>query len=197
MTPRPVLLATLVAAVVGSGCSVLSPKKDPTRFYELTPTKPTTTALTAVGGQTLVLDVRIAGYLQNTSLAQRLAPNQLTFLPFDQWAQPLGEGISQILRDDLTAGSGLSVVNATSSYVIRDATRVDVLVRQFDVLPGNQVQIAAQWQIRTNLTGGPIRTGEFRQERPFTPNAASLQDAVATLSQLLGEVSQAIRKSLP
>lgn len=200
MTPRPVLLATLVAAVVGSGCSVLSPKKDPTRFYELTPTNPSAASAAppvAVGGQTLVLDVRIAGYLQNTSIAQRLAPNQLTYLPFDQWAQPLGEGISQILRDELAASSGLSVVNASSSYVIRDAARVDVVVRQFDVLPGNQVQIAAQWQVRTNLTGGPIQSGQFRQERAFTPNATSLQDAVAILSQLLGELSQAIRKTLP
>lgn len=196
MIPRPVLLLTVATALLGSGCSVLSPKKDPTRFYELTGSNPSAPASSASGG-TLVLNVQLAGYLQNTSLAQRLAPNQLTYLPFDQWAQPLGEGISQVLREDLSAGTGLAVVNANNTYVIRDATRVDVVIRQFDVLPSDRVQITAQWQVRTNLTGSPIKSGEFRQERPYAPNVKSLQDAVAVLSQLLGEVSQAIRKSLP
>ncbi|MBN9690517.1 MAG: membrane integrity-associated transporter subunit PqiC [Verrucomicrobia bacterium] len=196
MIPRPVLLLTVATALLGSGCSVLSPKKDPTRFYELTGSNTSAPASSASGG-TLVLNVQLAGYLQNTSLAQRLAPNQLTYLPFDQWAQPLGEGISQVLREDLSAGTGLAVVNANNTYVIRDATRVDVVIRQFDVLPSDRVQITAQWQVRTNLTGSPIKSGEFRQERPYAPNVKSLQDAVAVLSQLLGEVSQAIRKSLP
>lgn len=197
MIPRPVLLLTIATALMGSGCSVLSPKKDPTRFYELTGSSPSTVAPSGASNGTLVLDVQLAGYLQNTSLAQRIAPNQLTYLPFDQWAQPLGEGISQVMREDLTAGTGLAVVNANNTYVIRDATRVDVVIRQFDVLPGDRVQITAQWQVRTNLTGSPIQSGEFRQERPYTPNMKSLQDAVAVLSQLLGEVSQAIRKTLP
>ena len=197
MIPRPVLLLTIATALIGSGCSVLSPKKDPTRFYELTGSSTAAAAPSAANGKTLVLDVRLAGYLQNTSLAQRIAPNQLTYLPFDHWAQPLGEGISQVLRDDLTVGTGMAVVNANNTYVIRDATRVDVVIRQFDVLPGDRVQISAHWQVRTNLTGGPVQSGEFRQERPYSPNLKSLQDAVAVLSQLLGEVSQAIRKTLP
>jgi uncharacterized lipoprotein YmbA len=197
MIPRPLLLLTFAGALLGSGCSVLSPKKDPTRFYELTGSVKPGPVNSTARSETLVLNVQLAGYLQNTSLAQRIAPNQLAFFPFDQWAQPLSEGISQVLRDDLAARTDLAVVNANSSYVIRDATRVDVIIRQFDVLPGDRVQIAALWQIRTNLTSSPVRLGEFRQDRPFSPNLKSLQDAVATLSQLLEDLSQAILKDLP
>ncbi|HAB19337.1 MAG TPA: PqiC family protein [Verrucomicrobiota bacterium] len=191
------LLFLGVAVWLVPGCSVLTPKKDPTRFYELT----ALTEVPATGAppaeSTVVLTVEVAGYLQNNSLAQRIAPNQLAYFPFDQWAQPFGEGVDQTVRNDLSLLTRGSVLRANQSYVTRDATRLDVRVWRFDVMPQSQVQVTASWQIRTTQSGAVVRQGRFSQNRPYSADPTSLQPAVAAMNQLLHELSRAIAADLP
>lgn len=186
------LLAVLFLTGVVAGCSMLSPKKDPTRFYVLTAGGPTegTTAT-----NTLVVTVEVAGYLQNPSLVERIAANQVSYYPFDQWAQPFAEGFSQALRANL-AESGRPVVLANQTYVIRDAQRLEVRLARFEVLPGQKARVAASWLIRDQIGGHPVRQGEFQEERAFSSEPGTLQPAVAALSELLGELSRTILADL-
>jgi len=198
MTLRSRFGAVLAVLAFGTtGCSLLSPKPDPTRFYELTAVTygPTTNPRTEA--KTIVLSVDVAGHLQNPSLVQRLAPNQISYFSFDQWAQPLGDGVTQVLRTDLTQATGWPVLNATQSYVIREVYRVEIQLRRLDILPDQRVQLTASWLIRTNLGGDKLKQGEYQQERIYAADATSLQGAVAVFSELLGELSQALVTELP
>ncbi len=188
------LLGVLLLTAGVAGCSVLSPKKDPTRFYVLTAVGAPTDG-TVSSTNTLVVAVEVAGYLQNPSLVERIASNQVSYYPFDQWAQPLVEGFSQTVRANL-AESGRPVVLANQTYVTRDAQRLEVRLTRFEISSGPRVQVAASWLIREQIGGNPVRQGEFQKEATFSSAPGTLQPAVAALSELLGELSRTILADL-
>ena len=87
------------------GCSSSSP----TRFYvlrswsdsmnkkELQPSDRERCVSIGVG------PVKVADYLDRPQIVTRVTPNEVKIAEFDQWAEPLGQNISRVLADNLSA----------------------------------------------------------------------------------------------
>jgi uncharacterized lipoprotein YmbA len=180
-----------------AGCSLLAPKKDPTRFYELTAaeTAGKAPAASPTARPPLLLAVEVDGYLQNPSLAERVTPNRIAYLPFDQWAEPLGEGLTQVLKQSLANHTGHSVLEAREHYIVRDAIRLNLRLERCDLLPERRVQFKATWTLQA-LPNGPVHTGSFDETRPYPDTAPTLQGAVAVWSELATALSQTLGQAV-
>lgn len=190
----PVFL--LMASIASTGCAVLLPKKDATRFYQLTPLLRTSGGASVPLKHPIVLNLQIAGHLQNASLAERVAPNQIQYRFSDQWALPLVDGLDQALRDNLTQITGVQVVRAGEKYLTHDVYPIEIQIRELELLPGHRVQLAASWRIQG--TGSDKRTlvGEFRQETTYPVERNTVQGAVMAFSRMLSDLTRQVASDL-
>lgn len=98
-------LIAIVLTLVGlTGCSVVpAPTADLTRFYVLS--NPRTDAAeisqSSDGLQIGLKRVEVSPYLDKGSLVVRRGNNELVYNDFARWAEPIGEGVSRIVRSRL------------------------------------------------------------------------------------------------
>lgn len=99
--PLTGLLLTALA-----GCSVIpEAQPDPTRYYVLTGTGLNASDLSVHEGK-LVLGlkaVQLSPYLDKSCVVVRRGENQLVYDDYMRWAEPLADGITRVLRDQLLA----------------------------------------------------------------------------------------------
>lgn len=88
---RPLFALVLVTAVLGAGC--LGGGNAPTRLYVLAPVE--TPALPASGALSVgVGPMHVPGYLDRPQIVTRRDADRIDLGDFDQWGEPLRDGIS-------------------------------------------------------------------------------------------------------
>ena len=151
-------LLGLAASIGLASCAV----SDPTQFYTLAPagnrsTAPRATASTqrstVPGTGTVGIGVGpviLPGYLDRSQIVTRTSADQVELSMFHRWAEPLEEGISRILAEEIGARVPTErivtfpwrgVVARTIQY------QVVVAVLRFDGRPGGDVTLDARWRI--------------------------------------------------
>ncbi len=183
MLRRPNSLCHLLPAAVLllAGCNLPQPEADTSRHFTLSGPA----AAVAVAEGTMVRPVQLAAHLQRRTMAVRVAENEVTYLEDVRWAEPLDEGVTQILRARLGGvASGCSIsVQVQRCELVR--------------FEGNQVQLTATYEI-TPPGGDPSRAkrGAFAA----TPRVWDGKDygaLVGLIRQAVGELGDALVTALP
>lgn len=110
-SPRALARCALLCIVaLVAGCDVVpAPSADSTRFFILSGAAPA--AGQSQGGVRIGLRrVALAGYLQNPDMVVRTGANEVSFMDFRRWAEPLDGAIARALQSRLLASPGVSQV---------------------------------------------------------------------------------------
>lgn len=186
---RPSIVALLCCVVVAAGCSVLTAREDPTRFYVLSPTAdaPTDAPTHLVLG---LGPITLPRYLQNSALVRRAGPNEVQFADFDRWAGPLDGQIARTLAEELHVllGSDRIVTFPWYQDAMLDAAVV-IEVFQFEPDTDGQAHLVARWKLMTR-DGAMVRAADVDLHEPV--NGRSTDATVGALSRVLGRLAQEI-----
>lgn len=146
-------LATVLSGllVLAGGCAVTGEgTTQPTRFYVLrtmevavgeSDSPPGREAL-SVG----VAPVQLAAYLKRPHIVTMGTGNEVRLSDFDRWAEPLEDGITRVLSENLSLLLGTNRVVAHSPRSLDDPRiSVAVKVTRFDGRLGGDVLLSASW----------------------------------------------------
>ena len=182
--------------VCGSGC--LAGASAPARFYTLAPLASLQTEADPVGagrGAAIVLGpVTMPGYLDRIQIVTRRGPDQIEIGEFDLWSDPLRDGTTRVLGENLSAllrENRVSVLPRRGSQPVKYTVAVDVA--RFEGVGGGDVALEAHWRI----VGGDgkeltVRRSTF-SEATRAPGYGAL---VAAMSRALGALSRDIATAI-
>ena len=177
-----------------TGCSFLKPAKSTTRYYILTPV-----AATQSGSGSIALglgQVKLPAYLSNTSLAVRKGTNEVEYLPSALWAERLDAGFQRVLAADLATVLPAEQVRLSAWQRDAVAAELFVTIEQFDVDASGQGVLIARWRILAPGGEKGLKAGGSRFSRPGPPPDAGASGAVATLSELVADLSRQLAPAL-
>src|SRR4051812_25802188 len=144
---RKVMGLTVALALVTTGCSFLTAKRDPTRYFVLTSREPPSPA--ASTEVRLGVDrVQLPEYLQRSELVTRTSSNQLTVAEYQQWGEPLKDGFARTLRRDLENELAARVATAPFDQANPPPLVIDIEVHRFERAAGQGAVLEASWTVR-------------------------------------------------
>jgi hypothetical protein len=147
---RTTVLLLAVAPLLLTACAGVS---DRTRYYVLSPTPaaPEGFERAAVSSAAIgVGPVQMPRYLDRLQIVTRGANDGVEIAVDDRWAEPLENGIAQVLADNLAPqlGSERITVFPWRGGVARVLDyQVAVIVLRFDGSPGREVTLDARWRL--------------------------------------------------
>jgi uncharacterized lipoprotein YmbA len=150
------LLLCALASCALAGCAFLQPRADPTRFYVLTvpsaPPKP------AAKGEfkrwrVRLQPVAVPAYLRSRAMVVRTGTNEIHFADFDRWAEPLGQGISRVLKEAISSAPNVEEVtlNPQGDGAMDYEVAVGILACEGVRLEkgGGSIRFVATWDMRS------------------------------------------------
>jgi uncharacterized protein len=188
-------------AILATGCSVLSPQPDRSRFYILTPVSDsgamaTRRASTGAYSQlTLgVGPVDFPDYLRRLPVVTRVAPNRIELSDEKRWAEPLDKNFVRVLSENLAT---LLDTHRIEKYPWALRTKVDyqveVDVQRFETTSEGQTQLIASWIIRGGLGGKILYASETTTGAPAGTDEASASAALSSdLTALSKEIASRV-----
>lgn len=190
--PAALVLVTLLA----SGCSILGPRPDRSRFYTLVPAPAGAGKNPADGlaGRTIGIGpVKLPGYLQRHEIASRVSPTRIQYSPLALWAEPLSQNITRVLQADLAADSGAARV-VVWPWLEHVDYQVVVEVARFEVGSPPGANLDARWTVRLAPGGDVLASGEASIRRAIEGRGTT--DEVAALSAALSDFAQQLGAAL-
>lgn len=195
---RP-LIVTPIIAVLASCSSILAPVPNPNQFFALAPLPREQRAETKrddLGATTYALGpITLPAYLDRDALVTRVSATQLKYSHVDYWAEPLKDGFTSVLSQNLSTLLGSSRILA---YPWKNGSPFDyqivVEVLRFETIAGGECELATRWAIKDGRTQNEVI---LRQSR-FTHHAEAgdTAAAVSALSAALGDLSAEIATAL-
>ena len=190
---RPIhLLLGLLAVAFLAGCSFLRPQDDPTRFYVLTVLPAATEHLATGESSQLKIGlkaVEMPAYLRSRSMVVRTGTNEIHFAEFDRWAEPLDQGISRVMKENLIASDKVASVtlNSHGDTMLNCEVVIRILACE-GVREENgtgSIRFATMWEVQT------VGTNSMATARGgFTADAVAWDGK--TYAQLAERLSKAI-----
>jgi uncharacterized lipoprotein YmbA len=189
------LLAVHVALL--TGCLGLKPTTDPTKFYVLTSVaekgkhKPSGTLSVRLAR------VDLASYVENPAIAMRRGENQIDYLQYYNWAEPIRSGIERTLQENLSRNLGIAVGrNLIAPSTGGRSLEVRVNISRFELTDKNQAIVAANWIILNVQDRNVVDKGQLEVKKKFSYAANDAGPGVAALSSALAEVSHQISQGI-
>jgi len=187
-------IALLGLTVLAAGCTLLSPRHDPSRFYTLSPRmggaagarpSPSTAGLTIVVGP-----VTLPAYLDRNEVAVRVSASELKYALTERWAEPLVQTLTRVVIENLGAAlrtDGVSGV-ANASTVTPDYA-IELVVIRFEATADGKAELTARWAVRDRARK-IVRIRQSQHERQAA--AATVEGGVNAMSAALGDLSDEI-----
>jgi uncharacterized lipoprotein YmbA len=192
------LLLALAITVSLTGCfGFLKPAKPTARHFVLNPLPPAQPA--AAPGGSLVVgmgQVKLPPYLFDTSLAVRQGPNEIDYLPTAFWAERLDTGLQRVLAANLATLLPTDQIRLSAWQNADISVEVYVTIEQFDVDARGQGTLVAWWRVLSPGGEKTLKAGQCRLTRPGPAPQADPAGAVATLSQLLADLSRQVAQAV-
>jgi uncharacterized protein len=195
-TCRPLFALVLVTAVLGAGC--LGGGNAPTRLYVLVPVE--MPALPAPGALSVgVGPVHVAGYLDRPQIVTRRDADRIDLGDFDQWGEPLRDGISRVLAEDLARqmpSARIAIFPLRSLESFR--YRVVVNVTRLDGPMGGDLVLEARWYV-LDAAGKEVSLKTTRLAEPtggpgYSATVSAISRVLAALSRDIAQVLAALPK---
>ena len=198
----PLLCAIAFCAL--SGCSLLQPHADPTRFYTLTvPGAPPEQA--AEGGfkrwKVGLKPVEVPAYLRSKAMVVRTGANEIHFEDFDQWAEPLDQGIGRVMKETLRSARNVEkvVLNSHGDDTLDYEVTIRVLACEgVRVENGNgSIRFSVAWEVRSaGKNSTATKRGVFTAD-PVVWNGKDYGQLAERLSEAMASASKAVAAALP
>ena len=191
-TTTPWLLLPLLLA----GCGILlGPSNDRSRIFVLTPIE---SAAAPASGNTLsvsVKPVRLPEYLDGKEIVTRVAGNELRQDSLERWAEPLEDGFTRALGQNLATLLETDRVATTVWYGKELPTySVGVEVERFEPSTDGTATLVARWAVRSGSGDRVITVRESRHVHNIA--GASTTAAVDALSACLADLSRDIAAAI-
>ena len=189
-----VLGALVLGAVLVGGNGCLGGASASARYYTLAPLAALQNGADSVGagqGAVIVLGpVTMPGYLDRIQIVTRRGRDEIELGEFDLWSDPLKDGASRVLGENLAAllrEHRVAVLPRRATQPVTYTVAVDVA--RFEGFGGGDVALEARWRI----VGGDgkeltVRRSTF-SEATGAPGYGAL---VAAMSRALGALSRDI-----
>jgi uncharacterized lipoprotein YmbA len=187
-------LCSMMLCVGLTGCSFLKPAKSTAHYYVLTPIAPTQggSGTLAVG----LAQVKLPAYLFNNSLAVRKGTNEVEYLDSALWAERLDAGFQRVLAANLAIVLPTEQVRLSAWQRDDVAAEVHVTIEQFDVDARGQGLLIARWRILAPGGEKVLKAGGSRLSRQGPAPDSGASGAIATLSELVAELSRQLAQAL-
>ena len=186
----------LLVALSLAACGSLSPRPDPSRFFTLSPISRTEATAAkssaAPGGVSLgIVPVKLPGYLDRNEIVTRVADNRLDVSAYDRWAEPLVEGFTWVVAQNLAALVPADrLVTYPWALDRKPDYQVEIEVLRFEVNAAQNVQLVARWAVVDGSSKKPPAVRESRLTRQV--KSKSTEDSVAALSETVADLSREI-----
>lgn len=190
--------ALLLGTVLGCGSGCFGGASAPARFYTLTPLAALQNGADPVdagrGAAIGLGPVTMPGYLDRIQIVTRRGRDEIELGEFDLWSDPLKDGATRVLGENLAAllrENRVSVLPRRSSQPVKYTVAVDVA--RFEGVGGGDVALEARWRI----VGGDgkeltVRRSTFSE----TTGAPGYGALVAAMSRALGALSRDIATAI-
>lgn len=193
---RGAALVVTAMALTLAGCAGVA---DPTKYYVLSSSSagpsgsPRIPASSPAAGVAVgVGPVMIPGYLNRTQIVTRSGSDEVEVSTYHRWAEPLENGIAQVLANDLATqiGSERIAVFPWRGGIARVLDyQVAVVVLRFEGMPGGQVTLDARWR----LVGRDGQELALKRSTMSEPAAGSgYQSLVVGMNRLLNALAREI-----
>jgi uncharacterized lipoprotein YmbA len=196
-------IARFAACLLGTlcACSLLEPRKDPTRFFVLAASPNAATAPTesaaAVSGEEVVVSigpVHLPDYLLRPDIVRRTGQNQLEPSGADRWAEPIDRAFARVLCLDVAARlPECTVVAYPVVPAVKPAMQIEVDVSAFEGDAKGKVRLEGRFSLRD------LRAGSRAVHAYILEHAAAhgeTPELVATMSALLGELADQVAREV-
>ena len=190
-----VLPVALLASLALTGCSFLKPAHNPERHFVLTPLPPAAdipASAPALG----IGQVKMPAYLFNSSIAVRRGTNEIQYLPLVLWAERLDTSLQRVLAADLAASLPTDKIRLSAWRMEEVNAEVYVSVERLDVDTTGQATLIAWWRIMAPGAEKTLKSGQAQLTHSGPSPDLNPSGAVATMSDLLAELSQQLAASL-
>ena len=193
----------LLAGLSLAACGSLSARPDPSRFFTLSPI-PRTEATAAKSPDNPdrvslgIVPVKLPGYLDRQEIVTRIAENRLDVSAYDRWAEPLEEGFTWVVAQNLAALVPADRLVAYPWALDRKPDyQVEIEVLRFEVNAAQNVQLVARWAVVDGSSKKPpaVKTSRLTRQvksKSTEDSVAALSEAVADLSREIAEAARAI-----
>jgi uncharacterized lipoprotein YmbA len=193
-----VLRALLLGAVLVWGGGCLGGVSAPTRFYTLLPaavpspgTSPGAVDLDPAIG---VRPVTLPGYLDRREIVTRRGREEIELAEFDRWSEPLTDGTTRVLAENLAVLLRTDRVILFSGRESRPVRcQIAVELARFEGAVGASVTLEARWRI---LGGDGKELTLRRSTITEAVDAGGYGPLVAAMSRALGAVSREIATAI-
>jgi uncharacterized lipoprotein YmbA len=176
-----------------SGCSILQPRTDPTRYYVLTAVSSKTEAPPAT--RSIGIErISLPDYLARPELVRRTAENELKIADYEHWGEPLKDGFGRTLHEDLALLLGTDRVYDSPFDPSQVDFILDVDVIRFERVGENAADLDVRYALREGRSGNTIASRETHKHQPFSDH--DTQQAVSALSKLIAAFAEEVAKAV-
>jgi hypothetical protein len=137
--------------------------------------------------------ISVPAYLDRPQMVMRPAPDQIEVNEFDQWGEPLRDGITRVVSVNLARLLPESLV-VTFPWRSVEKIRYQVILEvvQMDGPAGGNVALDARWRV-LDPSGRQVAARVVRLTEPAGPGADA---TAAAMSRALGTLSRDIAREL-
>ena len=189
-----------VVAWLASGCSILAPQPDDSRYFVLTPVAetPAVGASAGAAGPRLTLGVGpvvLPAYLARLQIVRRAGENQLVLSSTGVWGEPLDRNVQGVVAVNLTRLLGnVEVVSYPSFTAVGIDRQISIAILRFDADEHDKVSLDARWTIQRPAEKVAADTRQSHiVEQAADGSTASM---VAAMSEAVGALSQEIARDV-
>jgi uncharacterized lipoprotein YmbA len=190
MRPFDTMMAVLAVAELTAGCSALSSQPDLTRYYSLTPIESRRPMPVGYDLSVGIGPVTVPDHLED-QLVTRLADEEVVISDTDRWSEPLRDGVSGVLRQNLTRllGTQRIFIYPWDPKIPPDwAVTLEIL--QFERTAKGTADLKARWSIGQGSNRAPVVIREAVVSQPI--EGTDPRATVSALSAALNNLSQQI-----
>jgi hypothetical protein len=152
----------------------------------------------AEAGEQMVVSVGpvfFPAYLKRTQYVERTGEHRLRVSPVDRWAAPLDLAFGEVLARNLELLTpGLTARDHRELGRTSYDRAVEVTVSRFEVVEGEVAVLDARWTIRSVGESEIVASGQGARKAEV--ESRSVDDGVAALSRVLGDLSSEIAVAL-
>ncbi|EEF61066.1 hypothetical protein Cflav_PD3783 [Pedosphaera parvula Ellin514] len=124
----------------------------------------------------------------------RKGENQIDYLQYYNWAEPIHAGIERTMRENLSEELGILVGrNSVARSSDENNFEVRINISRFELTDKNQAIVSGDWMI---LHGNGVRKGRVELRKNFPGSKTDAGPGVAALSGALSELCQQIAKEI-
>ena len=177
-------------------CAVLSPTSDPSRFYKLSSNARQQAPLSYNNSNMIIMPVVLPTYLDRPQIIQETGKHELVFSEYDRWGEPLSEGTTRTIHDNLASLLGATHIRQFPYSGERTLQRNFYLrtsISSFEADSLEHVNLKVSWRITDYRDVKIFTFGESHFEKKT--DTKDYNRLVSAMSELLMNLSLEIAKA--